>query len=110
METHGPCNVQCPECPRLFPNQKHLDYHIECHKVSEPLNCEICQKIYKTRATLKSHVMRLHQGVQYVQKTFNCIFCKAIFINKDELKIHRDTHSFEDKVRFLCFFIFNLFY
>jgi len=102
-ETHGPCNIKCPECPRLFPNQRHLDYHLYYHKMAEPMYCDICQSHFKNRATLKMHIIRVHQGVQYIQKSFTCIFYNAAFIKKDVLKIHIDLHTIEEKVR-----LFNL--
>lgn len=98
LETHGPCPIKCPECSRSFPSQEHLDNHLQCHKISEPVYCEICRHNFKTRATLKNHIRRVHQGIQYIQKTFTCACCKDVFTNKDDLKIHNETHSLEEKV------------
>lgn len=104
VETHGPCPIKCPECPRSFPTQEHLDNHMHNHKITEPVFCDICQRNFKTRTTLKNHIARVHQGFQYVQKTFTCLFCKIIFANKEELKSHINIHTIEEKV--IIFFIF----
>lgn len=99
METHGPCPIKCPECPRSFPSQEHLDNHLQCHKITEPVYCDICNRYFKSKTTLKNHINRIHQGIQYVQKTFTCIFCKNVFASKDELLKHRNMHTLEEKVR-----------
>lgn len=103
VETHGPCPIKCTVCSRTFPTQEHLDNHMHHHKIIEPVYCDICQRNFKTRTTLRNHIVRVHQGVQYVQKTFTCLFCKIMFSNKEELKTHIKTHTFEEKVIFNCY-------
>lgn len=102
VKTHGPCPIKCPECPRSFPSQQHLDNHLYYHKTTEPVSCDICQRNFKTKITLKNHISRVHKGVQYVQKSFSCTFCQVVFPNKDELKVHENAHTYEEKVR-VCF-------
>lgn len=104
LKTHGTCLFKCSECHRSYPSQEHLDNHLHCHKVTDPVNCDICKKCFKTRTTLKKHINRVHQGIHYVQKKFTCLFCNVVFTNNDELKMHSNTHTSEEKVRFILMF------
>ncbi|XP_050527505.1 zinc finger protein 624-like isoform X2 [Daktulosphaira vitifoliae] len=97
VETHGSCPIKCPECPRSFPTQEHLNNHSTYHKLSDPVCCDICHQFFKTKTTLKSHIARIHQRVQYIQKTFSCIYCKTVYANKEELKNHVNKHTPKEK-------------
>lgn len=103
METHGLCPIKCLECPRSFPTQEHLNIHLRCHKITEPVYCDICHRNFKSKVTLKKHNFRIHQCVQLVQKKFACVFCKNVFASKDELLTHRNKHTLKKKVRFIIF-------
>lgn len=100
MKTHGPCPIKCLECPRLFPSQEHLDYHLHCHKITEPVYCDICHRYFKSKITLRQHINRIHRGIQYIQKKFTCVFCKNVFASKVELLTHTNMHTLKEKVRF----------
>lgn len=101
LKTHGMCLNKCPLCPRSFSTRKHLSIHLYCHKITEPMNCNICHQQFKTITALKIHTKRIHQEIQYVQKMFTCVICKTVFTNKNKFKIHNNAHTNEEKVRFV---------
>lgn len=98
LETHELCEIKCSECSQLFPNQKHLETHLQYHKTTNQFCCDICQKKFKWKSVLKNHILKVHQYENYVQQKFTCIFCKIVYDNKEELELHSAQHTLEEKV------------
>ena len=60
--------VECPHCDRVFKNQYMLDEHIHIHTGEKRYKCEMCEKLYSTRESLRSHM----KGHQF---QFGCEIC-----------------------------------
>ena len=60
--------MECPHCDRVFKNQYMLDEHIHIHTGEKRYKCEMCEKLYSTRESLRSHM----KGHQF---QFGCEIC-----------------------------------
>ena len=97
-----PVTHMCPTCDRLFPNSSALQQHLKQSHKNEKFTCEICNKTYSKRATLKKHkciddvVLTLtpekpsHYDCQYCGKSFIRIYSR----NRHELT-HTNTRKHE---------------
>ena len=80
---------QCEQCEKSFTDMSYLRPHImKVHnKISEKrdvkLKCDICDKYFSSRMTLKTHNL-LHIG----EKTFDCELCDKTFETKSNLNDH----------------------
>ncbi len=78
---------------------------------AEPLSCEFCSKIFKTRGNLKRHQTtaiyclqnqgdkRTRKQVLDIADTFNCDYCSKEFMLKANLKTHQDSCSSKSTVQ-----------
>ena len=47
---------KCPSCYMVFSQKRYVQRHLpRCKKISSPLECEKCHKIYQTRSALSMH-------------------------------------------------------
>lgn len=60
--------VECPHCERIFKNQYMLEEHVHIHTGEKRYKCEMCEKLYSTRESLRSHM----KGHQF---QFGCEIC-----------------------------------
>ena len=51
--------------------------------------CEICEKIYKTKISLKNHFNFVHNNVG---KTFKCNICSKCYQSKRQLQLQNMTY------------------
>ena len=51
--------------------------------------CEICEKICKTRRSLKNHFNSVHNNVG---KTYKCNICSKTYQTEGKLKLHNKTY------------------
>ncbi|XP_035699683.1 zinc finger protein 420-like [Branchiostoma floridae] len=87
----------CSECDMTFPTVGRLNKHKEIHVPDRKhdYQCEICGKMYLTKAGLNNHT-RHHTG----EKPYACDQCDAKFAESNSLKVHKLRHSGEKP--FLC--------
>ena len=62
--------------------------------------CEICEKIYKTKISLKNHFNFVHNNVG---KTFKCNIWSKCYQSKRQLQLHNMTYH-EGQKNFKCEF------
>ena len=58
------------------------------HDESKAFKCNICSKVFKSKAYLKAHY-RTHTG----EKPFTCLICDKRFSKKQSLVQHQATHK-----------------
>ena len=56
------CNFCNKSCINLSDVKKHIEAK---HVILPPLICEICQKPYKTRESLRKHQIQSHENAKY---------------------------------------------
>ena len=81
FESHQ-SNLKCHEkdCDKTFATRAKLKWHRKTVHAT-PVNCQCCNKVFKTDALLKNHLK---------EKDFkeNCQFCEKEFLNPRSLKRH----------------------
>lgn len=96
---------QCPDCRRVFINQKGLTSHRRVHHSEaveevEPavkgIMCVECRKICKDMDALTSH-MRLHS----LDRKYPCKFCDFRFSTPEKRKTHAELHTGD--MKYVCF-------
>ncbi|CAL8128451.1 unnamed protein product [Orchesella dallaii] len=98
--TPSPCLV----CGK--PVFKHeVEYHLSTHLgPEESLNypCNRCSKVFTLNEALRKHLMKIHGTVanEEEEECHVCHLCGKVLLNKNNLKIHIETHSGEKK--FVC--------
>lgn len=91
---HGPDAKKfvCSQCARCFKDARTLVAHEKTHlpdylKLTHP--CEICNKKFVNKNSLKSHVTSVHE----MASLFTCETCGKGFSTKSNLKSHLYVHS-----------------
>ena len=77
----------CPHCLKIFSNPRTCRKHINSYHGEEKekqYDCNICQKKFKTKNGLKSHIENDHKN----KDPFQCLTCNKVYQNKNELKRH----------------------
>ena len=94
METEiSKYTIKCNFCEHEFDQNLYNNHVLSCIlKLSEKkgslgYNCKICDKVFKIKHILKTHVSVDHLGVKSV-KNHECITCKKTYIRLDHLKSH----------------------
>lgn len=61
----------------------HLRDHIETHVDENHIQCEICQKHFKTSVTFKNHMRQVHVD----EHEYKCGICERGFYRKYRLEV-----------------------
>lgn len=51
---------RCPICTRLFPSPASLQMHLRVHTGERPFKCHLCDRAFKRKGHLASHVISVH--------------------------------------------------
>jgi len=121
--------ICCDSCDETFFIPANLDSHVQRKHQSASenhFNCVFCSKLYKTRACLTNHLIKLHKGegfrckfktcsvvfrteenldnhyqkVHFTsngEKHFECEVCKNMYTSKHYLKYHMKSHAKREK-------------
>ena len=70
-----------PKVPSIHEENGHI---VSSHERKKPFKCEICNKTFSYKSTIKEHKATVHDG----QKPYNCEFCEKKFSSKSNFKKH----------------------
>nr|XP_014092403.1 zinc finger protein 320 [Bactrocera oleae]XP_036234317.1 zinc finger protein 320 [Bactrocera oleae] len=89
---HRASSIQCKECNKSFRNKESLSGHIrQLHDDNKlPYTCEVCQKSYVLKSTLKLHMQK------HFDKKYACQYCDKRFQRNYTLKLHLKKHTKTD--------------
>ena len=91
----------CTECGKVFTTMQGLNTHIgKVHTTQDhkKLSCELCEKLFRTKRFLKSHVIKCKGKIEKPDKNFPgpCPDCGKIFSSKLSLTGHiKFMHSYK---------------
>ncbi|XP_037811378.1 uncharacterized protein LOC119603422 isoform X2 [Lucilia sericata] len=85
----------CKFCSKTFSNSEYLNRHELIH--TRRFNCNLCFKTFSLKSTLKEHLRRHSQTLDYM-----CEVCGKGFIRKSSLREHMDTHTGEKITCNIC--------
>ncbi|XP_070504623.1 zinc finger protein 37-like [Chironomus tepperi] len=88
-------------CNRNFRRRCDLLDHIEQHDKSAIHKCEICNKVYKTKGCLRTH-MRFYHPKDGGEKVI-CYECGKICNNSNLLKLHLLSHENDPEKSYECY-------
>ncbi|XP_025160456.1 zinc finger protein 226-like isoform X16 [Harpegnathos saltator] len=89
MQSHEGNAGRCDECDRAFADEEKLQKHmIKVHQQERPFQCVLCNKCFKTKEFLKTH-LKQHN------KRFTCDICGISKVSGYDLRLHKKKHNQE---------------
>ena len=86
---------ECHQCEAKFYKNTQLQFHIRSiheKRYKEPTICDVCGKVYSSKAQMQKHKAVYHEGrLKKIQTYKKCKICEAKFTTVSGLR----THSFE---------------
>ena len=72
-------SLQCEICDKEFKSNTALRNHFNIvHKLMKEHQCNICQSVFKLQSQLTSHMKTTHENKKYYHK---CVLCEKSFSN-----------------------------
>ena len=81
---------KCEICQKVFKHRQSLKAHYRIHTGEKPYQCKVCQKHFNRGSHLKEH-KRIHTG----EKPFQCDVCQKCFRHNTSFARHKRTHTGE---------------
>jgi len=102
LKTHLELNKKCseknfvcpecpPECPKFYDSHIKVIRHRVVHRNDPKFNCDKCQKAFKSKRILVTHLSKVH-GIHQTMK-YQCPKCPNSFNFETHLKVHLEKHS-----------------
>lgn len=85
-------NFSCTMCDQRFFSKTHVQKHMIKHFGERIHRCEVCNKSYPRKQTLRDHNLRIHSS----EKKFMCSVCSQGFVQNKDLRIHMKIHHPEN--------------
>ncbi|XP_043926992.1 zinc finger and BTB domain-containing protein 38 [Protopterus annectens] len=102
LKQHSAVSLHCELCQKDFLNKSTLKSHMRCHTGEQPYACKTCGRCFSMSGNLHKHE-RIHLGI----KEFVCQVCNKAFTLSETLKKHERIHTGEK--RYSCSFCFQRF-
>ncbi|XP_070570861.1 zinc finger protein 93-like [Ptychodera flava] len=82
----------CVFCEEQFPSRSDLLTHISSqHSSEEPVACNICDRVSRSKVTHDQHMQRVHSSDLY-----QCALCGKSFKSKKSRRFHMKVHLFQN--------------
>ena len=78
----------CEICEKVFTAKPSLKKHFSAFHVDDVINCNICNKYFQNEKSFEIHIKIFHKG----QKDHKCESCGKSFSQEGNLKRHITTH------------------
>lgn len=82
--------LNCDICWKVYSQRNHADLHKRIHAAVLPFECNLCSQVFTDRGEWKRH-QRTHLG----KNLFECDLCSKTFLERSHLKVHRKIHTGE---------------
>lgn len=82
--------LNCDICWKVYSQRNHADLHKRIHSAVLPFECNICSQVFTDRGEWKRH-QRTHLG----KNLYECDLCGKTFLERSHLKVHRKIHTGE---------------
>lgn len=88
---------RCPKCHKVFKTRKSLKHHMMYHQNQLPFSCDECGVQFPRNRPLQVHKERYHsEDAPYTGERFSCDYCPRIFLrDRDKLFHQKTVHSLE---------------
>ena len=84
-----PFKCPVPSCNKSFVCKEYIKDHLISHSDEKSVPCPACNKMFKTKATLKAHKKQVHLDL----RQFKCQVCTASFNSLACLQRHSNIHT-----------------
>ena len=88
----------CGECGRSFGFLTAYRRHLVTHSDARPFKCDLCEKTFRLRATLKNHARDAHADVA----RYACTVCGARYRHRFDLRNHMEKHTGRTRFAHRC--------
>ena len=99
IEKHGASETdifKCEVCQREFADRNTMKKHVKSHSKEKPYECQTCGRRYQYSWNLKIHEKSSHTG----DMPFKCRFCQKMFTHRRDFRDHVRSHT--DNLPFKC--------
>lgn len=86
-------NYACHLCSKRFFLKYEVQRHMVKHDEGRPFQCVHCEKRFKTKSNLASHIKSVHNRAEI--KSFPCSLCSCSYFHKRHLDYHMRKHTNE---------------
>ncbi|XP_028176912.1 zinc finger protein 883-like [Ostrinia furnacalis] len=102
-DTHK-ARVQCPECDKTFTHRAGLlNHRLSVHELSNKFPCNLCDKVFRWKNSLKRHLEKHQDKVQ--TDVARCTTCGIGFSSLSSYQRHLKNslkHVTHDQLKFIC--------
>ncbi|KOB69419.1 Uncharacterized protein OBRU01_17242 [Operophtera brumata] len=93
---------QCDHCQKMFSSKASLRRHMYTHLQLEPHQCKKCSKKFRYKMHLQNHINKHHKELKNFVPML-CQICDKEFLLQENLELHLSTHI-KNENSFKCVF------